>query len=88
MTMKQARLSFLRSSKRIAEVSHQEPKAKRIKVAVPVPKKPVPEEPRETLKKNNAVQKLDLMNNNKRETKFSDSMKDAVKTLCKICKYV
>jgi len=85
MTMKQARLSFLRSSKRIAEVSHQEPKAKRVKVAVPVPKKPVPEEPREQLKKNNAVQKLDLMNNNKSETKFSDSMKDAVKTLCKIC---
>ena len=88
MTMKQARLSFLRSGKRIAEVSHQEPKAKRVKVAVPVPKKPVPEEPRETLKKNNAVQKLDLMNNNKSETKFSDSMKDSVKTLCKICKYV
>ena len=86
--MKQAKLSFLRSSKRIAEVSHQEPKAKRVKVAIPVLKRPVSEEPRETLKKKNAVQKLDLINNNKSETQFSDRMKDAVKTLCKICKYV
>ena len=86
--MKQAKLSFLRSSKRIAEVSHQEPKAKRVKVAIPVLKRPVSEEPRETLKKKNTVQKLDLINNNKSETQFSDRMKDAVKTLCKICKYV
>ena len=86
MTMKQAKLTFLRSSKRIAEVNDQEPKAKRTKVATPAPKTPEPEEPREILKRKNSLQKLDLMNNNKSETQFSDSMKDAVKTLCKICK--
>ena len=88
MTMKQAKLSFLRSSKRIAEVNDQEPKSKRTKVAPPAPKTPEPEEPREILKRKNSIQKLDLMNNNKNETRYSDSMKDAVKTLCKICKYV
>ena len=87
--MKQAKLSFLRTSKRKAETSDPEPKSKRIKeaTATPVPKKPEPET-RETSKKKNVVQQLELMNNNKNEARFSDSMKDAVKTLCKICKYV
>ena len=87
--MKQAKLSFLRTSKRKAETSDPEPKSKRVKeaTATPVPKKPEPET-RETSKKKNVVQQLELMNNNKNEARFSDSMKDAVKTLCKICKYV
>ena len=85
--MKQAKLSFLRSSKRKAEANDPEPKSKRAKEAIPVPKRPEPE-PRETSKKKNVVQQLELMNNNKNETRFSDSMKDAVKTLCKICEYV
>ena len=85
--MKQAKLSFLRTSKRKAETSDPEPKSKRIKEATPVSKKPEPET-RETSKKKNVVQQLELMNNNKNEARFSDSMKDAVKTLCKICKYV
>ena len=85
--MKQAKLSFLRSSKRKAEAIDPEPKSKRVKEATSVPKRPEPE-PRETSKKKNVVQQLELMNNNKNETRFSDSMKDAVKTLCKICEYV
>ena len=80
-------MSFLRSSKRKAEATDPEPKSKRVKEAIPVPKRPEPEL-RETAKKKNVVQQLELMNNNKNETRFSDSMKDAVKTLCKICKYV
>ena len=80
-------MSFLRSSKRKAEAIDPEPKSKRVKEAPPVPKRPEPE-PRETSKKKNVVQQLELMNNNKNETRFSDSMKDAVKTLCKICEYV
>ena len=86
--MKQAKLSFLRTSKRKAETSDPEPKSKRVKeaTATPVSKKPEPET-RETSKKKNVVQQLELMNNNKNEARFSDSMKDAVKTLCKICKY-
>ena len=68
MTMKQAKLSLLRSSKRIAEANDQEPKSKRTKVATPAPKTLEQEEPREILKRKNSIKKLDLMNNNKNET--------------------
>lgn len=86
--MKQAKLSFLRTSKRKAETIDPGPKSKRVKEATPAVSKKTEPETRETSKKKNVVQQLELMNNNKNETRFSDSMKDAVKTLCKICKYV
>ena len=92
--MKQAKLSFLRSNKRKAETNEAtfdpQPKPKRVKEAAQAAreaqarKKPEPEK-RETSKKKNVVQHLSTSNSNK--LRFSDNMKDAVKTLCRICKY-
>ena len=93
--MKQAKLSFLRSNKRKAETNEAtfdpQPKPKRVKEAAQAAreaqarKKPEPEK-RETSKKKNVVQHLSTSNSSNK-LRFSDNMKDAVKTLCRICKY-
>ena len=87
--MKQGKLSFSTSCKRKPEnVSEPSPKKSKIEKqkAVKKEKKNIVEQLK-AAEKENIVENDKMIEDSSEKKRYSNSMKDAVKTLCKICRY-